>query len=176
MSFNSAMLEQMQAEGLDLDACIRILRAAEKKADPTNAQRQARHRAKKKEAAPESNGVTVTGVTVSPNESILTPSEPPSVISNEITPPSDPPTLVLEAFNLMAGEAGLPKARMTPERRKKLTSFTRRHRVEDITEAIWRIPQTPFLCGENDRGWKADFDFLLQPKSFNRILEGSYGG
>jgi hypothetical protein len=106
----------------------------------------------------------------------LPPSKPPSVISNEITPPTDKPTLVLEAFNLMADEAGLPKARMTPERRKKLASFTRRHKVEDITEAIWRIPQTPFLCGENERGWKADFDFLLQPKSFNRILEGSYGG
>lgn len=109
-----------------------------------------------------------------PNNPPISPASP--VISDEITPPSDPPTLVLEAFNLMAGEAGLPKARMTPERRKKLTTFTRRHRVEDITEAIWRIPQTPFLCGENDRGWKADFDFLLQPKSFNRILEGSYGG
>ena len=171
MSVNAAMLEAMKAEGLDLDACIRIIKAGEKKADPTNAARQARHREKKK-----SNGVTVTGVTVSPNEYILTPSEPPSVISDEITPPADPPTLVLEAYNLMAGEAGLPKARMTPERRKKLRTFTARHKVEDITEAIWAIPRTPFLCGENPRGWKADFDFFLQPKSFTRILEGSYGG
>jgi hypothetical protein len=145
------------------------------RADPTANDRQRRCRANKKKGM-NGHAVTVTRDTVPPNESILTPSEPPSVISSEITPPSDPPTLVLEAFNLMAGEAGLPKARMTPERRKKLTSFTRRHKVEDITEAIWRIPQTPFLCGENERGWKADFDFLLQPKSFNRILEGSYGG
>jgi hypothetical protein len=166
------MLEAMKAEGLDLDACIRILRAAEKKADPTNAVRQARHREKKKG---ESNGVTVTRDTPPNEEYILTPPTP-SVISDEITPPSDPPTLVLEAYNLMAGEAGLPKARMTPERRKKLKTFTTRHKVEDITEAIWAIPRTPFLCGENDRGWKADFDFFLQPKSFTRILEGSYGG
>jgi hypothetical protein len=105
-------------------------------------------------------------------------SNPPisPVVSSETTPPADPPTLVLEAYNLMAAEAGLPKARMTPERRKKLRTFTARHKVEDITEAIWAIPRTPFLCGENPRGWKADFDFLLQPKSFTRILEGSYGG
>ena len=64
MSFNAAMLKQMQAEGLDLDACIRVIEAAERKSDPTNAQRQARHRAKKKA---ESNTVTVTGVTP-PNE------------------------------------------------------------------------------------------------------------
>jgi hypothetical protein len=173
MSFNVAMLKAMQAEGLSFDAAIRILEAGEKKDDPTNAARQARHREKKKA---ESNGVTVTGVTVSPNDSILTPSEPPSVISSEITPPADKSILVLEAWNLMASEAGVPKARMTPERRKKLRTFTSRHKVEDITEAIWAIPRTPFLCGENDRGWKADLDFLLQPKSFNRILEGSYGG
>lgn len=44
MAFNSAMLEQMKAEGLDLDACIRVVKAGEKKADPTNAERQARYR------------------------------------------------------------------------------------------------------------------------------------
>jgi hypothetical protein len=174
LNLNSAALRLMVEKGLTLEDVAEIVAANEARVDATANERQRRCRAKKKEA--NGHGVTVTRDTVSPNEYILTPSEPPTVISDEITPPSDPPTLVLEAFNLMAGEAGLPKARMTPERRKKLTSFTRRHKVEDITEAIWRIPQTPFLCGENDRGWKADFDFLLQPKSFNRILEGSYGG
>lgn len=75
MGFNVAMLEAMQAEGLDLDACIRVLKAGEKKADPTNAERQARHRAKRKEAkdnARYSNGVTP------PNDNISNPpcSEP----------------------------------------------------------------------------------------------------
>lgn len=68
MSFNSAMLEQMKAEGLDLDACIRIVKAGEKKADPTNAERQARYREKRKR-----NGVTVTGVTPNDNKNTLTP-------------------------------------------------------------------------------------------------------
>lgn len=68
MSFNSAMLEQMKAEGLDLDACIRVLKAAERKSDPTNAERQARHRAKKR------NTVTVTPVTPPNDKDILTPS------------------------------------------------------------------------------------------------------
>jgi len=62
VSFNVAMLKQMQAEGLDLDACIRVLEAGEKKRDKTNAKRQARHRARKA-----SNAVTVTPVTP-PNE------------------------------------------------------------------------------------------------------------
>lgn len=66
MSVNSAMLEAMKAEGLDLDACIRIIKAGEKKADPTNAERQARFRAKRRDGG-SSNAVTVTPVTP-PNE------------------------------------------------------------------------------------------------------------
>lgn len=55
MTVNSAMLEAMQAEGLDLAACIRVVKAGEKKVDPTNAERQQRHRIKKGR-----NAVTVT--------------------------------------------------------------------------------------------------------------------
>jgi len=31
-----------------------------------------------------------------------------------------------------------------------------------------------FCRGENDRGWRADLDFLCQPKSFNGLIEGKY--
>lgn len=175
MNFSAAALRLMAEKGLTLIDVAEIVAANDVRADPTANERQRRCRANKKKGGMNGHAVTVTRDKVPPYESILTPSEPPSVISNEITPPADKPTLVLEAYNLMADEAGLPKAKMTPERRKKLKTFTTRHKVEDITEAIWAIPRTPFLCGENDRGWKADFDFLLQPKSFTRILEGSYG-
>ena len=49
------MLKALREEGLDLDACIRVIEAGEKKADPTNAERQSRYRAKRKR-----NTVTVT--------------------------------------------------------------------------------------------------------------------
>lgn len=175
MSFNVAMLKQMRAEGLDFDACIRILEAGEQKIDATATERQRRCRARKKANG---HGVTVTRDMVSPNENNLTPSDPPIVISDEITPPSEKPEIkpehIVEAWNTMADEAGLPKAKLTPERRKKLGPFIRRHSVDDITEAIWAIPRSSFLRGENDRGWKANFDFLLQPSSFTKITEGTY--
>jgi hypothetical protein len=72
MSFNTAMLKQMREEGLDLDACIRVLEAGEKRADATNAQRQARFRAKKRAG---SNTVTVTPVTPPNERDNLTPRE-----------------------------------------------------------------------------------------------------
>ncbi len=70
MSFNVAMLKAMQAEGLDFDAAIRVLEAGEKKADRTNAERQARYRTKRK-----NNAVTVTPV--SPNDIYSNPEELP---------------------------------------------------------------------------------------------------
>jgi hypothetical protein len=36
------------------------------------------------------------------------------------------------------------------------------------------LERSAFCRGENDRGWRADFDFLLQPKSFTKLLEGAY--
>jgi hypothetical protein len=70
VSFNSAMLKQMQAEGLDLAACIRVLEAAERKSDSTATERQRRCRENKKAGC---HAVTVTR-DPSPNEiDILTP-------------------------------------------------------------------------------------------------------
>lgn len=39
---------------------------------------------------------------------------------------------------------------------------------------IGRLAETPFLLGHNPRGWKATFDWLLQPDSATRVLEGKY--
>jgi hypothetical protein len=112
----------------------------------------------------------------------VSPPEPPLPEPSKISPLSPPkieedrvdPEDVLEAWNVMAEDAGLPKAKMTPERRRKLNTFVKRHPVDDITEAIWAVPKSRFLCGENDRGWKANIDFFLQPSSFTKIQERSF--
>ena len=41
-------------------------------------------------------------------------------------------------------------------------------------EAIEAMGDRPFLRGGGPRGWRADFDWLLQPDSATRVLEGSY--
>lgn len=180
MSLNAAALKLLAEKGLSAADIVALAEALESGGQRSSgAVRQARYRENKKARAVTNDvtsDVTRDASLSPPNDNILTPLIPPNEISSEISPPVDKPALVLEAYNLMAEEAGLSKAKMTPERRKKLKTFTTRHKVEDITEAIWAIPRTPFLCGENDRGWKANLDFLLQPKSFTKILEGSYGG
>lgn len=81
---------------------------------------------------------------------------------------------VLEAWNETADAVGLPKARMTPERRRKLRTRLRATSLEDWAEAIAAVRRSPFLHGENDRGWRAGFDFMLQPSSFQKLIEGGY--
>lgn len=41
-------------------------------------------------------------------------------------------------------------------------------------EIIQRLARSAFCRGQNDRGWKADFDFLIQPDTQHKVLEGKY--
>lgn len=90
------------------------------------------------------------------------------------TSPPLKPEHVVEAWNEMAGRTGNPKAKLTPERRRKLLVRLRVCTIEEFTEAILAVERSSFLRGENDRGWRANFDFLLQPSSFTKLIEGSY--
>ncbi|MFG1183251.1 hypothetical protein [Xanthobacter aminoxidans] len=82
----------------------------------------------------------------------------------------------LAAFNRMAAEVGLPEAQgMSRKRRLALKA-----RLRDCGGiAGWRIAMdrvraSPFLRGDNDRGWRASLDFLLKPESFAKLMEGAY--
>ncbi|WP_234836277.1 DNA replication protein, partial [Sinorhizobium meliloti] len=98
-------------------------------------------------------------------------------------PPSPPkggssPTAVdqvVTAFSEMARQSGLsvPRA-VTASRRRSLLLRIEEHGLTAVLDAIERIGRSRFCRGENDRGWRADLDFLCQPKSFVSILEGKY--
>jgi hypothetical protein len=42
------------------------------------------------------------------------------------------------------------------------------------TEVITRISKSDFCNGKGNTGWRADFDFLLQPDTHHKALEGKY--
>ena len=99
--------------------------------------------------------------------------------SKEIAENDNPilkPEHVIEAYNELAERKGLRKAiKITDERKRKLALAVKRNTVAEFQEALAAIERSKFLCGENDRGWRADFDFLLQPKTFTKLIEGCYG-
>lgn len=86
--------------------------------------------------------------------------------------PEDSLEAIVEAWNAVA-----------PTRCKKLTDDRRRTLSARLRDAWWRenwrhglarLPEARFLNGENDRGWKADFDWFLKPNSLVRLLETRY--
>lgn len=48
--------------------------------------------------------------------------------------------------------------------------------VANFKQAVVRVSQTEFCLGQNDRGWRASFDFILQPDAVTKIMEGKYDG
>ncbi len=46
--------------------------------------------------------------------------------------------------------------------------------IEVWQEALEKIEISGHCLGNNDRGWVASFDFLLQPSSLAKLLEGNY--
>jgi hypothetical protein len=87
-----------------------------------------------------------------------------------------PETLAVDAYNAIAEQIGIPPCqRLSTARRAKLAK-----RLSDCggvtgwEAALAKLRASDFCAGKNDRGWKADFDFMLQEKSFTRLLEGFY--
>ena len=61
---------------------------------------------------------------------------------------------------------------------KSRESLIRNRIKENNLEALGKVFQNTansnFLNGENKNGWKADFDWVLNPNNFIKILEGNY--
>lgn len=81
------------------------------------------------------------------------------------------------AYNELAQKIGLPIARtLTPQRRKNLCARLREHGGMDAWQtALSNIERSAFLRGNNARGWRADFDFLLSASKFAKVVDGVYG-
>jgi uncharacterized protein YdaU (DUF1376 family) len=79
-------------------------------------------------------------------------------------------------YNFLAEDIGLPVARvLTKNRRASLKArLSEVGGIDGWRAALDKARASPLCNGENSRGWKADLDFLLQQKSFTRLMEGSY--
>ena len=112
--------------------------------------------------------------TPSPEVSPQTPFPNPNL--SPPAPKGASPQIFVQAWNQMAERTGLPAVKtLTPDRAKRLKARIAEHGEEQVLAAIGAVGKSNFCLGRNDRGWMADFDFLLQPKSCARLIEGGYG-
>lgn len=169
---NSDALAYLAGKGLSLEEIVELARIMERKKDPTNAERQARHRERKKsgKVTRYSNAVTP------PIEYIHTPqSDISSDDESQTERVSDDCEAVIESWNAMASATGLPScSKMQGKRRKACQARLRSDGLQAIQKAIERIPKSAFLRGEAGSWAGANIDFLLKPDSVTSILEGKY--
>lgn len=71
---------------------------------------------------------------------------------------------------------GLPEVRGCSGTRRKYADSRWKEKPDPQywTDIIARILRSPFCTGDNDRGWVADFDFLIRPETQHKVLEGKY--
>ena len=60
------------------------------------------------------------------------------------------------------------------KRLKSLKARVKEYGIEKVMEAIDNINQSDFLKVKNDRGWQIDFDWLMKPNNFIKVLENKY--
>ena len=70
----------------------------------------------------------------------------------------------------------LPKCLKITEKRKVAINKCLKDKIgeEVFREICIKANQSNFLIGENDRNWKADFDFVTRSDKAMQILEGKY--
>lgn len=168
---NADALAYLASKGLGLDEIIEFARIAERKKDTTNAERQARHRAKKRgEVTRYSNGVTP------PIERNHTPQPDISPDGESQSEPArDECREVSQIWNGMAATAGLPVcSKMSGKRLRACQARLRSDGFEAIRQAIEHVPKSAFLRGDTGNWRGATIDFILKPDSVTSILEGKY--
>lgn len=83
------------------------------------------------------------------------------------------PKALFDLWNELKGP--LPEAREFNEKRRVNAKVRLSERpLEEWAEIIQRLTQSDFATGTNNRGWVADFDFILQKGVATKILEGKY--
>lgn len=66
----------------------------------------------------------------------------------------------------------LSKARKASLKRRLRDAFWR----ANWPKAITAVGESEFCRGENDRGWRANFDWFLKPGTVGKLVEGQYAG
>lgn len=59
-------------------------------------------------------------------------------------------------------------------RLKHLKARIEEYSIDEVIETIEKVNESSFLKGNNDRNWIADFDWLLNPNNFIKVMEDKY--
>lgn len=64
--------------------------------------------------------------------------------------------------------------KITDQRKPNINARVKEHGIEAVYKMIDNAGRSPFLRGDNSRGFTANFDWCFKPKNFTKVLEGNY--
>ena len=82
---------------------------------------------------------------------------------------------ITDAWN----DLGLGQVRRIPresKRMKLLCALVNDYGLDAVLATIARVRNSDFLCGQGENGWTANFDWLIKPDNFLKVMEGQYNG
>ena len=95
------------------------------------------------------------------------------ILLKKVTKGSELSKGVIDYFNGVC--INLPKViKVTDKRKRLIISREKEYSKDDLKKVIDLTAESAFLNGDNNRGWTADFDWLMQKQNFIKILEGNY--
>ena len=80
---------------------------------------------------------------------------------------------VVENFHLYCDRMA-KVSKLSEQRKKHISGRYKDFDYDTMIEVIKRAGKSDFLCGINDKAWKADFDWIFNPTNFLKIMEGKY--
>ena len=87
---------------------------------------------------------------------------------------------IAEYYNRKVDEAGsmMPRVarpdKLSGDRKAQLRARLKEYGEEDVYAVIDKAVSCGFLNGDNNRGWRADFGWLMRKGNFPKVLEGYY--
>ena len=84
------------------------------------------------------------------------------------------PRAIMDEYNTICTSLR-PCIRLTDKRSKAVRDLLRKgFTPEQLTDAFHRVQRSAFCTGKGQRGWIADFDWLLTENNLVKVLEGKY--
>lgn len=127
------------------------------------------------------NDITTSSNSLYKEKNSLQSSQRKSAEADPIEAPKEDETTdfskLADFFNeeLKKNKSIIPQIRAIEGQRKSSTAARiREHGKAAFAEVAKKAAMSDFLNGRNDRGWVTDFDWLIKPNNFIKVLEGNY--
>lgn len=81
---------------------------------------------------------------------------------------------IANIWNSIIGTPNIRTIKKQSSRFKALNARFKEYDYDTIVGVLCKVRDSRFLTGSNNRAWSADFDWVMKPKNFLKILEDNY--